>query len=785
MSEAPRRFIRTSVEVEGRFETRVVEVPEHTPDTWDADARLRIVGQRVPRVDAREKVTGRAVYTADVVRPGMLHAAFVRAPFAAGEVTAIEVSRALEVPGVVEVLTAASLERAYKVAGAPVLSRTVRYAGQPVAAVCADSAAAAIAGAHAVVLSWEPSPVAGSAADALAPGAPAVRKTGNLHGGEPQVVERGNVDVGFAKAAVVVERSYTTASQLHTAIEPHGAVAEWDGERLTIRESTQGIFRVRGEVAKSLGLPASRVRVIKDYMGGGFGAKNNAGMHTIVAALLAQRHGHAVRCVLDRFGEQVDTGHRPASEIRVKLGAMSNGTLCAIEAEAIVPLGVEGWEASVAAVFHELYACPDVRTRESFVFVHQQAMAAFRAPGHAEGTFAFERAMDSLARALDLDPLELRRRNFASEDAARGRPYSSNGLMRCYEEGAAKFGWDGREARRNDRARVAGIAENSQTGAKLRSGGGPRRLRGFGMASQVWGTGGGPPAYASVRINPDASIEVLSGTQDLGTGARTVLAQIAAEALGAKVDDVRVVLGDTERTPYAGNSWGSMTTASVGPAVHAAADAARLKLLDAAAELMETQPACLLTRDSVVGTTDGKRSMTFAEVTRKLGNVMIMGQGSRGPNPAGVGIMSFGAHFAEVEVDPETGQVRVERIVAVHDVGRVINPLLAESQLEGGVLIAMGFTLGEERLVDPRTTRPVNASLHDYKLPVFGDAPVIETWCIDSVDEAANSLGARGLAEPPVIPVAPAIANAVADALGVEVNHLPLTPWRVIAALRA
>jgi CO/xanthine dehydrogenase Mo-binding subunit len=305
------------------------------------------------------------------------------------------------------------------------------------------------------------------------------------------------------------------------------------------------------------------------------------------------------------------------------------------------------------------------------------------------------------------------------------------------------------------------------------------------MASQVWGAGGGPPAYATVRLNADASIDVLSGTQDLGTGARTILAQVAAESLGARLDDVRVILGDTERTPYAGNSWGSMTTASVGPAVHAAADEARLKLLDAAAELLECHPGDLVTRDSTITTRDGARRLTFAEVTRKLGNVMIMGQGSRGANPSDVGIMSFGAQFAEVEVDAETGHVRVVRIVAAHDVGRVINPLLASSQLEGGILQGMGFALGEERLIDPHSGRPVNPTIHDYKLPTIADVPVIEAFCIDTVDDTANPIGARGLAEPPVIPTAPAIANAVADALGVPANHLPLTPWRVIASLRA
>jgi len=304
------------------------------------------------------------------------------------------------------------------------------------------------------------------------------------------------------------------------------------------------------------------------------------------------------------------------------------------------------------------------------------------------------------------------------------------------------------------------------------------------VAACVWGAGGGPPAYATVRLNNDASVDVLSGTQDLGTGSRTVLAQVAAESLGARLADVRVILGDTERTPYAGNSWGSMTTASVGPAVRAAAEEAKQKLLEAASEMLECHVDDLVARDSTITTRDGARRMGFAEVTRKLGNVMIMGQGSRGPNPADVGLMSFGAHFVEVEVDVETGVVRVLRIVAAHDAGRIINPMLAESQLNGGILQGMGFALFEERHLDPHSGRPVNPSFHDYKIPTIADLPALDAFCVEGSDTLANHLGARGLAEPPIIPVAPAIANAVADALGIEVRELPLTPWRILTALR-
>lgn len=818
-----RRFVTTQVEVEGRIETKVVELPDVELAPWDGDAPLHLVGARIPRVDARAKVTGQAVFPSDLARPGMLHVAFVRAPIARGRVTAVDASQALRLPGVVDVLSAGDLARALKVAGTPLFGPAVLYAAQPVAAVCGETREAARDGAAAVRVSYEETPFATTFEAATADGAPVVRGSGNVLRGSPQVVERGDVARALAGAEVVITREYRTPSVLHTPLEPHAAVAEWDGERLTIWESTQGVYRVRDEVAAGLGLPKSHVRVIKEYMGGGFGAKNNAGAHTFVAALFAQRQRRSVRCVLERHEEQSDGGHRAPARLVVTLAARRDGRLVAIDVESEIALGASGWEGSAAAIFRELYACPNVRTHETFAWVNTQPMMAFRAPGHVEGAFALERTMDVLAHALGIDPLALRQANFAEHDQDKARPYSANALRRCYEEGARRFGWaargeggsgaaqgtQAREAR--DAAEVAprsaaatnpaeaaaapavrgnvgrgdGMVRGAGAdGSTVLLGGAPRTRRGVGMAACVWGAGGGPPAYASVRLNSDASIDVLSGTQDLGTGARTILGQIAAEALGARLDHVRVILGDTERTPYAGNSWGSMTTASVGPAVRAAADEARHKLVEAASELLECHPDDLVARDSTITTRDGARRLAFGDVTRKLGNVMIMGHGSRGPNPPGVGVMSFGAQFAEVEVDVETGVVRVLRLVAAHDAGRVINPLLAESQLHGGIIQGIGFALFEERRLDAATGRPLNAGMHEYKIPTLADMPAIDAFCVDGVDVVANHLGARGLAEPPIIPTAPAIANAVADALDVEVHELPLAPWRVLAAMR-
>jgi xanthine dehydrogenase YagR molybdenum-binding subunit len=752
------------VEVEGREEIKVVELPTLEPPPWDESAELTVVGTRVQRMDALEKVTGRARYTADVRPPGMLFAALVRAPIAKGRVTTLDLEPALAMPGVRGALLVEDVP-GIRHDGVQLLDRTVHYAGQAVAAICADTQDVADRALRAVHVEYESAAHAVTAGDALAPGAPSVRSSGNTSRNSPRVFSRGEVEVGLREADVTITREYRTPVALHTALEPHGAVAVWEGDHLTVWESTQGIFGVRSELAEAFNVPHNRVRVVTDYMGGGFGAKNGAQKATYVAAALARKLGRPVRCVLDREGEQVDSGNRSATIQRVTLGAKRDGTLTAIVVEATIALGIGGWQAGAAKIYHELYACPNVRSSETFVFTNAGAMTSFRAPGHVEGAFGLECAMDALARELRLDPLELRRRNYAERDQEKGRTYSDKRLDECYRLGAERFGW----------------------GEALQGAG--RYRRGRGMASLVWSAGGGPPAYATVRLNPDGTVEVLTGSQDLGTGSRTVLAQIAAESIGARIGDVRTVLGDTERLPYTGNSWGSMTTASVGPAVRVAALEARTRLLEAAAALLTSptnapEPEELDARDGVITVRGTDRTITFAEVGAKLGDVMIIGQGSRGPNPEKTAICAFGAQFAEVEVDTETGIVRVLRIVSAHDSGRVVNPTLAESQIEGGVLQGIGYALFEERVMDRSLGVQLNPTMHDYKIPTIADAPQIEVLFVGGADVTANHVGAKGLAEPPIIPTAPAIANAVANALGVEPTEIPLTPWRVLELQR-
>jgi xanthine dehydrogenase YagR molybdenum-binding subunit len=757
VSEPRQRFVQTVVEVEGRTETRVVELPAFEPAPWTVDTPLSIVGTSPLRVDAYEKVTGRARYTADLARPGMLYATIVRAPIAKGTLVAIDIDTARTMPGVRAVMGPGDAPATTKL-----FRRDVSYAGQPVAAVCAESldAATRAAGAIAASLRFDVAPHAVTVDDAIAADAPLVRPVGNA--AEPDIVERGDVERGLAEANVTLALEYRTPVALHSALEPHGAVCEWNGDHLTVWESTQGIFRVRNDVARVLGIPQSKVRVLKDYMGGGFGAKNGAGAHTYTAALFAQMTGAPVRCINDRRAEQTDSGNRPATVQKVTIAARRDGTLTALVLDALVPLGISGWEGGPAQVFHEMYACPNVRTVETFVYINASGMQAFRGPGYVEGAFALEGAMNALARTLQMDPVALRLKNLATHDQRANRPYTGNRLDECYAEGMRRFGWS------------STVHRLPSTVSHVR--------RGVGVAAQTWPTGGGPPSYANVRINSDGSIDVLAGTQDLGTGARTILAQIAAEALGARLDTVRAVIGDTERLPYTGNSWGSMTTPSVGPAVRMAAEDAKTQLLEAAAQMLGVPAERLTASDSQI-LSDSVGSLSFSEVCRRLGNVQIFGRGSRGPNPAGRAIVTVGAQFAEVEVDTETGIVRVLRIVAVHDAGRIINPALAESQLQGGIIQGLGYALFEERHIDRVGGGPLNANLHDYKVPTMADIPAIDASFLPGADPEANHIGARGIAEPPIIPTAPAIAAAVADALGVEVREIPLTPWRVLGVL--
>jgi xanthine dehydrogenase YagR molybdenum-binding subunit len=558
---------------------------------------------------------------------------------------------------------------------------------------------------------------------------------------------------------VTVEGEYTTQVVLHNSMETHQAVCDWQGDELTVHISTQFVWGIRNAVASQLGMPADKVRVVCEYMGGGFGSKNGPGVFTFVAAELAKRTGRPVKCMLTRREEMLDAGNRNATIQRLKAGATRDGRLVALGGEFVNAVGWSGWVAGTDGPMQMLYDCDNVETVVYGAKTNTPGMLAFRAPGFVEGTFGLECLLDELAAKLELDPLELRRRNYAH--ASDERPYSSKNLMECYRRAEPHWG------RRHE----------------VRARSDERWKRGVGMASQIWYGGGGPPSYAWVRVGSDGRATVITAMQDIGTGSRTAMAQIAAEELGIPLAHVSVALGDTARGPYASISAGSSTIPSMGPAVRSAAADAKRQILEIAAQRFDREQRVLDVKGGRIVSSDGG-SWELEEVVGLLDDAQILGKGARGPNPTGMQVLTFGCQVAEVAVDVGTGEVVVERIAAIHDVGRVINPLGAESQVQGGIIQAVGHTLSERRLLDPETGTVLTHSLDAYRMPTIADVPEIVSEFVDRPDEHLTNLGSKGLGEPPIIPTAAAIANAIRDATGADVRSLPIDREEMLRALR-
>ena len=753
------RVVRTKSEFEGQIseETALVEGKDLT--AWASAEELAIVGRGTKRVDGIARVSGRARYTQDLYLPGMLHVRMLRSPYPRARVRRVDASRALALAGVRGVLHRFNAPKAPFRGEETIFREEVRFAGDEVAAVAADSEEIAADAVRLIDVDYEVLPFVPDLEEAMRDDAVRLEEKGNVS--ESGKYERGDVKPALAESTTVIEATYRTSTQLHNSLETHGAVARWDGDELTVWESTQHVFGVRAGLQAALKIPFRDIRVLCDYMGGGFGSKGGAGKYSIVAALFARQLGRPVRCFLTRDEENLAAGNRSATVQRIRIGARGK-RIHAIEHLSWSNSGQGRWVADPTGPTNGLYDIPNVRTRSYKVVTSLGALSSFRAPGYVEGTFALDQAIDELADRIGEDPLTLRRKHAARQrDPQTGMRYSLKRLLACYDVGAKEIGWQHRKP------------EGTRGSA-------PYRKRGYGMASQLWGGSGLPPAYATVHLNPDGTAVLRCGTQDIGTGTRTVLAQIVAEELGIEIGDVRVELGDTN-SQYAPISAGSLTVSSVGPAVRLAAKDARSQLLDAASGLLEVGPSELrVERGAIVSTA---RRTPLGEVLGQVDNYTVIGKGSRFPNPEGLSLKTFGAHFAQVEVDVRTGEVFVEHVVAVHDIGRVINPLTAASQVEGGVIQGLGFVLSEERVVDRPTGRVVNGNLEGYKIPTVRDVPKITVRFVDDPDTKANNIGAKGLGEPPIIPLPAAVANAVANAIGVRVRTAPITRQRVLEAL--
>ncbi len=730
---------------------------------WDADSELLVVGQSYPRLEGREKVTGRARYSSDVRLPGQLYARVLRSPYPHARIRNIDITKAEQSPGVHAVICAANVPRIAWYEESVLFDATVRLVGDEIAAVAAESDELAQDALRLIEVDYESLPFVTTIEEALRPDAPKVHDGGNI-AGEPTTYERGDPESGLHEADVVVTGDFETPCALHNAFESHGCTASWEGDSLTLWDSTQAIFVVRQQVAEKLKMPEHRVRVIKQHMGGGFGAKQIPWKHDVIAALLSKQAGRPVQLLLDREAENMAAGNRNPTRQHVQLGAKRDGTLTAIVARIEQSAGAyrTGGEASnVSGTYQTLYRCPNVRTEQTAVYTNTGPAVAFRAPGHVEAAFALEQAMDELARALDLDPVALRRRNYAEVDQLEDKPFTlPEGLRLSYDRVTETFGW---------RERTAQPADSV-------------KRRGVGFAAHDWSGGTGhPPGYAWIELNSDGTADVVTGTQDIGTGARTGLAQVAAEELGLPLANIAFQLGDTATGPYSPVSSGSATQATIGPALRAAAADVKAQLLEVASVVLEIGVGRLSVRDGrVLVDGDTERAIAVGEVMQKIAPHTLQARGARAPNPADMTIRTFGAQCVELEVDTETGEITVLRIVTAHDCGRIINPALVDSQVVGGVTQGVGFALSEERIVDTRLGIVLNANLEEYHVPTVADVPVIEHARVGVPDSAANSTGAKGIGEPPLIPTAPAIANAVFDAVGIRVRTSPLTRQRVL-----
>ena len=704
---------------------------------WPSSPEL--LGKRIPRLDGPAKTTGAAKYSYDIQRPGMLFGRILRSPHAHARVRAIDLSAAEKAPGV---------KAALAIVDATSPDAKVMYQGDEVAAVAAETEEQARDAARLIKVDYEVLPHLATVEQAMRAEAPRVFKDGNVR--EANAQEEGDLEAGFKAAAHIVEGVYSTQVQTHTSLETHGCVCEWEGDKLTAWVSTQAVHGTREGFATGLKIPQTNVRVITDYMGGGFGSKFGPDVQGLVCARLAQKAGRAVKLMLDRKEEHLATGNRPSAFAKVRAGLSAEGKLTAFDAETW-GTGGAGAGAGFNPLPYTTYVWTARRRRHRDVFINAGAQRAFRAPGHPQASFITEVVMDELADKAGLDPLELRMRNLP--------PEAPNAMWTKYFPMAAeKIGWSKRH----------------KTGDPTP---GPIK-RGLGCAANRWGGAGNPKTQAHCDVFADGSVVMKIGTQDIGTGTRTVVGVITAETFGLPLEAVKVEIGDSNH-PFAPGSGGSVTVGSISPPVrHAAENALAALAAKVAPALGGADPATIVaSKGRVHVQNDPSKGMTWKEACKRLGTETISVDGTWQKELATVG--TSGVQFSDVEVDIETGVTKVKKIVCVQDTGLLLDRLTADSQCYGGIIMGIGFALFEHRILDRNTAKMVNPNMEWYLLPGPSDIPEIDVTIVDQPDR-----GVVGLGEPPTISTASAIANAVANAIGVRIRSLPITPERVLAALQ-
>jgi xanthine dehydrogenase YagR molybdenum-binding subunit len=752
--------------------------------TSERPATRGFIGAPLDRVDGRAKVTGAARYAADAPVDAPLFAVIVQSTIARGRMTAIDESAARAVPGVVEVLTHKNAPRVPAIAFdftmpvqeelAPLQSDEIHYDGQHVAAVVGTTFEAAREGAALLHIAYE-----AQDAEVDIERAQQVDKPQQWFGDDTQP-RRGEPENAFAASDVTVDATYVTPAENHNPLEPSVTVAEWRDGEIIVHDSTQWVRGTRAALAKHFGLDEERVRVIAPFLGGGFGCKGFFWPHTVIAAMAAKLTNRPVKLVLTREQMFTSCGRRSHTRQHLRVGASRDGRLNAILHDVVSESSRVGTFVEAAGgVTTMLYDVPNIAVTHSVARLDVPTPTAMRAPGEAPGSFALGSALDELAYACGVDPLEVLRRNHAAADPSDGKPFSSKHLLECYERGAEAFGWSTR----------------THAPRSMRADG---ELIGWGVATATY-PGMRAPAQARVTIGVDGTIDVASATHDLGTGMYTILAQIAADSLGVDPRAIRVRIGDSS-FPVAPVAGGSMSSASVGPAVQDAAQRALREALAIATssgasplhglreDEVEARDGALRAKDDV------SRAIAYADVVRlgalrhaqgDSGAIEAVGGGAPGEESEKFSFHSFGAQFVEVRFDEELARLRVSRALGVFDCGRILNAKTARSQMIGGITWGIGMALFEETVRDARGGGVVTNNLADYHVPVNADIPQIEVEFVEEPDFNLNPLGARGIGEIGITGVAAAVANAVYHATGVRVRDLPIVPEKLLGSAAA
>jgi CO/xanthine dehydrogenase Mo-binding subunit len=765
---------------------------------------LSIAGKSATRKDLHAKVTGLARFSADLKLPGMLYGQILRSPHPHAKILKVDTSLAVNLPGVFAVVTPFDVPQGRLAPDTGILDTRVRFVGDEVAAVAASDDDTALQALELIRVEYQVLPFVLDPEKALLPDAEAIHPGGNLATGEPLSVERGDIAQGFVAADLVLEEEYNIPTHSAAPMEPRAALASWEEGFLTIWKSTRGVHVDRQTIARALEMPLEQIRVVGPYLGGGFGNKDESRLGAL-AALLAQRAEKPVRIEYSREEEFVAGRVRHAARVKTRVGLKQDGRITAIHTTATLDTGAylssgPGVARRTGQASLYLYQCPNVKYEAVVAYTNRPVAGSYRALGAPQGHFALETLMDRAAEAVGMDPLQFRLKNrvrpegqvgprvspptqiIDSQPVEGGIPFSSNGLEQCLLLGAEAFGWE---------QRAPDVTEdnprNSSRPSRLDSPPVPATDSpikiGRGMSMMIYRGGPGSTSSAEIRVDSSGQVALSIGVIDVGEGATTVLAQIAAEVLGVALEDVNVNSADTLNTPDAPITAGSTATFSTGTAVVEAATQLKEQLLTLASTGMEAPVNELECADGLVFVkADPSRSMPLKEVAGLMTVESISAASTITPGSSDYIVNSFGAHFVEVAVDKDTGTIRILKYIAAQDSGRIINPRMALNQVEGAISQMLGFALWEELVSDPSTGVTVNASYLQHKAPTIQDYPDIRVIFADIVDPV-GPLGAKGLGEVPCPGVAPAIANAVYDAVGIRLTELPMNPAKVLRAL--